>query len=383
MDGRSRLVGRFLVAAIFVTGLAVLVGTAFGSSSAKSARTADPFDAKAALKAAYRGTYSKPPTAPNRAPKGKTVQIVAVGMASPTVAFAANYAVKAARSIGWKVTLYDAKLNPANFPIGVQQGITSKVDAIIGIGLDAGYAATALQQAADAGIKTITVEGWDLDDYKSSAKPVFTEHISFGKRYTSFLGAVRAYGAAQAQWTIGAAGGEGTVLNFTNSQYGTLIFMQQGFKAEAARICPKKCKIVTVPWLAEEFGQKLQAKAQASLLKYPDAKAANGATNPEQGITQAIAKVRPGLPMIGGFGLSIDFDALRAGQVTAVDSWPTEWWAYAAVDTLVSAFNGTKPRDEGLGSAVVDAKHGMPPKGQHWAPRGINVAAAYKKSWGV
>jgi ribose transport system substrate-binding protein len=86
---------------------------------------------------------------------------------------------------------------------------------------------------------------------------------------------------------------------------------------------------------------------------------------------------------LGGFGLGIDFDVVRAKQgLNAVNSWPTEWWAYAAVDTLNSYFNDTPARDEGLGYQVVDEDTGLPAEGEDFKPD-FDVPAAYRASWGV
>jgi ribose transport system substrate-binding protein len=331
-------------------------------------------------------TYTAPPAGPNPAAKGKNIAIIAVGMSSPTVAVGATNVEAAAKSIGWTTTLYDAKLDPANFPTMVRAAVTSKVDGIIGVGLDAPLVTQAVQEATAAGVPTISVQGWDLNDDPSTRTqaPIFTTRISFGNRYQSFADAMHAYGAASAKWTIVKAGCHGTILDFANNEYTTLKLLEEGFSQQVKNSCPG-CKLVSVPWLAADFGPQLTSKVKAALLRNPDATVANGATNPTLGITQGVTQSGSAgkLQMIGGFGVAADYDALRSNQgLTAVNSWPLQWWSYAAVDTLNSYFNKTPARDEGLGFEIVDATHDLPPTGQNFAPS-FDVPAAYAKSWGA
>jgi len=339
----------------------------------------------ASLSADAGKTYTTPPTDPNPAAKGKNIAIVAVGMSSPTVAVGATNVEAAAKSIGWTTTLYDAKLDPANFPTMVRAAVTSKVDGIIGVGLDAPLVTQAVQEATAAGIPTISVQGWDLNDDPSTRTqtPIFTTQISFGDRYKNFADAMRAYGAASATWNMVKAGCQGTLLDFSNNEYTTLKLIKEGYSEQIANNCPD-CKLVDVPWLAADFGPPLTSKVKAALLQNPGATGANGNTNPTLGITQGVTQSGDtDLPMIGGFGVAADYDAVRTNQgLTAVNSWPLQWWSYAAVDTLNSHFNGTPARDEGLGFEIVDATMGLPPAGQDFAPS-FDVPAAYAASWGV
>jgi ribose transport system substrate-binding protein len=336
--------------------------------------------------AAGTKTFTAPPTASSPAAKGKKIAVVAVGMASPTVAVGANNVLAAAKAIGWSSTLYDAKLNPANFPVMVKEAVASKVDGIIGIGLDAPLVTAAVKAATAAGVPTISVQGWDLNDDPSTQgqQPIFATHISFGSRYKDFADAVRAYGATSAKWAISAAKCKGTILDFSNNEYTTLKLLEQGFSSQVKSGCPD-CKLVGVPWIAADFGPALTSKVKAAFLKNPDAAAAHGATNPTLGITQGVTQsgLTNKVQMVGGFGVAADYDAVRNNQgLTAVNSWPLQWWSYAAVDTLNSYFNKTPARDEGLGFEVVDKTHDLPAPGKDFGPS-VDVAAAYAKSWGV
>jgi ribose transport system substrate-binding protein len=356
-----------------------------GSPSSSSSSSSPDCMAKVTETAGAK-TYTTPPTDPNPAAKGKKIAIVAVGMASPTVAVGAAGVQKAAAAIGWSAKLYDAKLDPAQFPVLVKEAVASKVDGIVGIGLDAPLVKAAVQQATAAGIPTISVQGWDLNDDPSTSgeAPVFATHIDFGSRYKDFADAVRAYGATSAAWNIKQAGCKGTIIDFANNEYTTLKLLEQGYAEQVSTVCPD-CKRVQVDWLAADFGPTLTSKAKASFLKNPEAVAGHGATNPTLGITQAVVQggVAGKLKMIGGFGVAADYDTVRSHQgLDAVNSWPLEWWAFAAVDTLNSYFNKTPARDEGLGFQIVDESTDLPAKGQDFKPS-FDVPAAYAKSWGT
>lgn len=366
------------VASLALTGCGSDASSGDGASAGKS-KCDTEFDAG-------KATFTKPPADPSPAAKDKKIGIVAVGMSSPTVAVGAAGVQAAAKDIGWDATLYDAKLNPSDFPKMVRDAITAGSDAIIGVGLDAPLVKSALEEAKAKGIETISVQGWDLDQDPGTAgaPPVFTSRISFGDRYPDFVDAERARGADSASYLIHKAGCSGKILNFSNNEYTTLKLLNEGFLAQTEKECPD-CKVVDVPWLAKEFGPALQAKGKAAFLKNPDVKAVHGATNPQLGITQAVvqSQLQDKVTVLGGFGLGLDFDVVTENKgLNAVASWPVEWWAYAAVDTINSKFNKTEPRDEGLGYQVIDKEVGLPPTGQDFKPE-FDVPAAYKASWGA
>ncbi|RFA08541.1 hypothetical protein B7R54_04350 [Subtercola boreus] len=330
--------------------------------------------------------YTTPPTTPNPAAKQKNIAIVAVGMSSPTVAVGAAGVEAAITDIGWQYTLYDAKLDPSAFSTLVRQAITNKADGIIGVGLDAPLVKAAIEEATAAGIPSISVQGWDLDQDPdtSTETPVFSTRISFGDRFPDFADVVRASAADAADYLTSKAGCSGTILDFSNNEYTTLKLINQGFTGEMSTNCPN-CKVVDVPWTASQFGPELTGIAKAAILKNPDVKAIQAGTNPQLGITQAIVQsgYQDKVSTLGGFGLAADFAVSTQDQgLNATTSWPVEWWSYAAVDTLNSYFNKTEPVDEGLGWKIVDKASGFPDGDSDFKPP-FDVPAAYKLSWGV
>jgi ribose transport system substrate-binding protein len=330
---------------------------------------------------AYKATYTTPPTAANPAAKSKTVWVISVGQASPTGAASADAAMAAGKAIGWSMHLFDAKLDPAQFSDGIKQAIASKANGVVLIAVDCPAAKSALQQAKSAGVKTVGVYALDCNEVTPGQPSLYSSQVSFGSRYKNLAAAYQAWGADSAKWAIAKTDGKADALSFENSEYNILKFYQQGFDAQM-KTC-SGCKNTIVPWLAADFGAKLTAITQAALLKDPNANVVQGGSNPTLGITQGV--VQSGrtakIDSIGGLGLSIDNDAIRQGQLTAANSWPTEWFGYAAIDTLNSVFNGTPVRDEGLGWQIADKTHNLPAKGGFSGD--VDYVSAYKKSWGV
>lgn len=329
----------------------------------------------------YGATYTKPPTDANPAAKGKSVWVVSVGQASPTGAASANSAMKAGKQIGWTMKLFDAKLDPAQFSNGIKQAISSKADGVVLVAVDCPAAKSALQQAKTAGVKTVGIYALDCDEVDVADPSLYSAQVGFGSRYANLAEAYKAWGADSAGWVIDATGGKADVLGFDNNEFLILKDYQQGFN-DKIKSCTT-CTLRSVPWLAADFGPKLTAITQASLLKNPAANAVQAGSNPTLGITQGLVqsgKTRS-VNTIGGLGLAGDSDAIRAGQLTASNAWPTEWFGYASIDTLNSVFNGTEVRDSGLGWQITDKTHNLPATGDFVGT--VDYASAYATSWGV
>lgn len=349
-------------------------GSSGGSSSSSNSSSGGAADV-------YAPTYTKPPTGANPAAKGKTVWVISVGQASPTGAASANAAMKAGNAIGWNMKLFDAKLDPAQFSDGIKQAIAAKANGVVLIAVDCPAAKSALQQAKSAGVRTVGIYALDCNEVSASDPGLFSSQVSFGSRYKNLADAYQAWGANSAKYVISKTGGKAQSVAFNNSEYLILKDYQQGYDAQM-KTC-SGCTNTVVPWLAADFGAKLTAITQAALLKNANANAVQAGSNPTLGITQGITQAgkQSKITSVGGLGLSIDNDAIRQGQLTAADSWPTEWFGFAAIDTLNSVFDGTPVRDEGLGWQMADKTHNLPAKGDFMG--GVDYIAAYKKSWGV
>src|SRR6478672_10882138 len=110
---------------------------------------------QATLDAVYKGTLSSPDTTSRPAVKGKTIVIISSGQSSISSSIPVNAAKEAAQALCWKVTVYDAQLNPANDPNLVSQALASGADGIVLDAIDCSFVKSQLEQAQAKGVKVV------------------------------------------------------------------------------------------------------------------------------------------------------------------------------------------------------------------------------------
>lgn len=382
-------------AGLAAVGLAMVAVTGCGSSdngsTSSASAGASTSSGTSGVAAAQKVTdaliagqhFGTPPTGSNPAATGKTVWIVIAGAASPTASAVGDGVEAGAKAIGWKTRTCDGKLDPSGMARCFDQAIAAKADGIIGVATDCSILKPQLTKARAA--KVVTVPSFAFDCNEVGAGPsLFSAEPSFGTRFRNAAAFIQSTGKDAAAWLVASTKGKADVLDFTNQEYDTLKLYQKGFADGMGQYCPT-CKVTDVNYLATEFGNKLQARAAAALTKDPSANAVQSTWNPQLGITQAIvAAGRQGkIQNIGGLGLGIDADVVRNQKgLTATLAEPLGWIGYAAVDTMNSVFNGSKPRDSGVGDTVFETAHNLPPKGSNYEPSTVDYKASYLKSWG-
>ena len=128
---------------------------------------------------------------------------------------------------------------------------------------------------------------------------------------------------------------------------------------------------------------RLVGKIQAELLRHPEVTWIKSpftfATT--LGIVPALGPNPHRIDVMGGEGLEPELDLLRAGKITAVNVFPSEWFGWAAVDTLNSVFRKEAPAPSGLGWILADATHNLPASGPARLP--VDFQAQYEKVWGA
>jgi ribose transport system substrate-binding protein len=126
-------------------------------------------------------------------------------------------------------------------------------------------------------------------------------------------------------------------------------------------------------------------KIQAEIQRYPTATWIKSpytyATT--VGIVPALGTNPNHISVMGGEGFYNELDDISSGKITATNAISSDWTGWAAVDTLNSIFNHTKPVDSGIGWTLVDASHNLPsnPMANYEPP--IPYQAEYEKAWGV
>jgi ribose transport system substrate-binding protein len=358
-----------------------------GSASAEPA--ADPAIlayAQHQIDLAYAGTDRDPPTTAAKVPHGKKVWIISPSQIGESASVATNAAKEAGELVGWKMTLFDAKGDPAAFSAGIRQAIAAKADGIILHAIDCAWVKQALVEAQAAKVKVLAYYALDCDDPSVKGEPLYSGNVNFGSQFGDYATLTRAWGAVKADWVIVKTQGKAKAISFKEDELLVVKYIREGFEQELAKCTT--CQIVkTVDFTIPDFGPKLQQKAQGALLQHPEANAIHVPYDTPMLLGIAGAVMESGrndqLSVIAGEGFPSNVQLIRdnRGQ-DAANAFPAVWTGYAAVDSLSSVFNGQKPQDSGLGWKLIDRDHNLPAPGKGYeAARDFRTA--YKKAWGV
>lgn len=386
---RFRLIPGLVVALVAAVILAAGCGggeSTTTSTAVTSTTTASDGGAAAAeAAAAYydASTFASPPTSGPAPTPGKNVWVVDTTLETAEGATFAEGTKRAARTLGWNVTVFDGQFSPDRWLSGIRQAITDKADGILLYAIDCAPVRAALEEADAAGIAVVGVESADCSVTDAGGPQLFDGTIEYAQ------GDLEAWekglGAAQAAWLADVTGGKAKVVELYETDLWVTRMNHQGFVAELERICPA-CEIVeTVEFVGSDYGPRLQEKTAQALLQHPDA---DGLVAPYDGVFLGgvAAAVRSSgrtdeIHAIGGVGESAAIDLIREnGGLDAGFGIPIAWEAYAAMDILNRLFEGEEPVPSGIGIGLYDRERGLPESGS-WQPP-IDYVAAYEQAWG-
>jgi ribose transport system substrate-binding protein len=387
---RPRTIGT----AIAVAAIGVTSACSSGTSNATNTQQAPAANAttnaadQATLAAVYKGTLTAPDASSRPGVKGKKIVIISSGQSSISSSIPVNAAADAARLLGWKVTVYDAQLNPANYPNLMSQALASGADGIVLDAIDCSFVKSQLEQAKAKGVKVVPIYAYDCNDPYAGkgGKPLFAGFTNYGAEANKNLGAfAEKYGFAQGQAAIAATNGKARVLFFNDPEATVLHYTGKGF-LDAIHQC-SGCKVLSdVEFKGLDLGPTLQQRAASVLVQHPDANVVKSPFTAATLLSIAPAVQQSGrasqLYVMGGEGFQPELDLMRTHQgVNAVMISPSDWTGWAAVDTLNSLFQGKAPAFSGLGWQLVDPTHNLPASGPWVSP--VDFKAAYKKAWGI
>jgi ribose transport system substrate-binding protein len=367
-----------------------VVGAANASPGAASA--AAPGDAeilahaKRQIELSYQGTDREPPSSAPKPQPGKNVWIISPGQIGESASIPTNAVKEAGELLGWKMTIFDGKLDPSSFPTGIRQAIAAKADGVILHAIDCSLVKQALVEARAANVKILAYYALDCDDPSIKGQPLFHGSVNFGEQFGDYATLTRSWGAAKADWVIVKTRARAKVISFKQDELLVVKYIREGFEQELAKC--KTCEIVkTVDFTLSDLGPKLQQKAQGALLQHPEANAIHVPYDSAVLLGVSAALVESGrndsIEVIGGEGFPSNVQLIRdnKGQ-DAANAFPAAWTGYAAVDSLNSLFHGQRPQYSGLGWKLIDREHNLPPPGKGYEPQ-RDFRAAYKKAWGV
>jgi ribose transport system substrate-binding protein len=341
--------------------------------------------AVAATAKSEKGTNFNVDPSPRPAAKNKFIVVISSGQASISSQIPSDAAVAAAKALGWKVDLYDAKLNPSNYSPLIRQAIAAGAQGIISDAIDCQAAKSAWEQAVAKKIVIIPMYAFDCTDAHAGAAKtgVFNAITNYGPAGANIDAFTESYGADQANYIIAASHNTAKIIVLQDPEFVVLYYTYQGFAKQIAASGGSKI-VDTLNFTVADLGDgQLAPKVQAALLRYPDA---TWIKSPYTAATTA--GIVPGLganphhvDVMGGEGFPPELDLIRAGKITAVNIISSQWTGWAAIDTMNSIFDGLKPAVAGIGWTIADATHNLPKSGPFNPP--INFIAEYEKAWGV
>lgn len=339
---------------------------------------------KTSLDRWYKGTYHDMPTSGPKAQAGKNVWVISCGQASEGCQIPGDAAKEAGEAIGWKMTVFDAKLDPSQFSTGIRQAVAAKADGIILDVIDCALTQQALQEAKAAGVKLIGMHSLDCDDPSVGGKALWDGQLSSGIEFPDYRALLLAFGATKADWVINQTQGKAKVIEFREDELLVVKYINDGFDAEIKK-CAGCAIVETVNFVLADLGPPLQQKAQGALLKHPEA---NSVIIPYDsavtlGIGQAIEESgrKSQLKVMGGEGFLSNIQNARDGkQQDAGTGYGFIWDGWASVDGMNRLLQGQKVVDSGNGFAVWDKDHNFPAAGQTYLPP-TDFKTQYKKIW--
>ncbi len=310
--------------------------------------------------------------------------IISAGESSISAMVPAAAAVDAIEAIGWDAEVYDAKLTPANYAPLVRQAIAAGADGILLVTIDCQAVQQPLREARAQGIAVIGVGAFDCDDpHGGGAKRgLFSAQISFGPRGADLGALVSRYGVDQANYIVAESKNRAKIIDIQDPEFTTLYYTDRGFRNAIGQSGGSEI-VGTVEVTSADFVKNtLVSKIQAEMLRHPEA---NWIRSPYTytttlGVVPALGGNQT-IAVMGGEGFEPELDLIRAGRITAVNIFSSEWAAWAGVDTMNSVFRKEAPVDSGLGWVVADADHNVPASGPYHPA--VDYQAEYRKAWGV
>jgi ribose transport system substrate-binding protein len=339
-------------------------------------------EAKTKVESLFAGeAFQEPPATSPPPQKGKTVWQISFGLALPASVLYADAIKAAAKDLGWKVRVFDAKFSPDQYQEGIRQAVAAKADGIILYNIDCNLAQAAMEEAKAANIPIVGGESLDCSYFKEGAPSLFSGQVLYTQG--DFPTWAKSLGAVQADWVIATTEGKAKSIVFTQKDVQTGALVDEGFRAEFAKCTT--CKVArTVQFSATDIGPKLQEKTEQAILQTPDA---DSVVVPYDdlmtaGIAAAINSSgrKDQLHVVSGGGYAANLALVRENQgQDAGYSASIPWEGWAAADTLNRVFAGEEGAVSGNGIGLYDLDHNLATSGDVKVP--IDFVAGYKKAW--
>lgn len=333
----------------------------------------------------YKGTEEQPPASGPKAAPGKFVVWVSCGQITPGCSVPAEAAGEAAKAMGWKFSIVDAKLNAeGGFAKAILQAIALRPDAIMTTGFNCDVAPQALAQAKSAKIPVIGVQNSDCDEAGGHGQDLFPIEYQSNSKFLTGPQFWEEFGRLKADAIINLIKGKGKVINadFTN----TLTTIISGYHSEMAK-CSGCDNVDAIKLVASDQSPTgpIPGSYQTAIQRHPDAKALVVTFDTEWDIglaprLNAIPATKK-LIVAGGEGAPAGMDLLRkSGTVPTFEiAYDARWIGWSGVDEVNRYFHKMPAVPEGVGFRMVDRQHNLNPSGGYQTS--IDFEGAYTKVW--
>ena len=279
------------------------------------------------------------------------------------------------------------KLMPSNYADLVRQAIAAHVNGIILDAIDCDTVKGPLQQAKAAGIAVTAMYAFDCNDPHAGGgtTSLFDGITNYGAKNSNLDAFTESYGSDQANYIIAKSDNKAKIIAIQDPEFTVLYYTLAGFPKTIAASHGSQI-IATLDITQQDIlDGNIVTKIQAELQRYPDATWIKSPFTYATtiGIVPALGTNPNHIQVMGGEGFHDELDDIRSGKISATNAISSDWTGWAAVDTLNSIFNHTKPVDSGIGWTLVDATHNLPtdPASDYIPP--VDYKTEYKKAWGV
>jgi len=343
------------------------VGTA---TSSRNADIVTQAKARLALLAKPSDAKGKPKSTP-KWKRGEKIWIISCDQTLVGCSLPAQSTQQAAKVVGWKVTIFDGKSNPALYAQGVNQAIAAHADAIILDSTDCNFVKAPLEQARMQHIVIFGYDVIDCSDPGAGGGPRLLDFTALPKRYKTYPQFIRDWGRMKADYVIAKTNGHAKVITFSERDILSINYEGQAIRSELGKC--SGCKIVAnVDFtLADYANDGVFKKFQTALTEHPEANAVAALYD-----VQVLAAIAPALQaadrvrnfvVAGGEGYPANLQLIRAdkGQTSAFAIDITDV-GYTIVDNLIRLFAHKKTVDEAVAVLLVDKQHNLNRIGKYY-----------------
>lgn len=303
-------------------------GSTAGSGSPSQSRTVA--NAKALIaKYSVQPAFTAPgPKLDAKSLAGKTIAVVAIDMRVPALAEVAQYIQQVAHEIGLKATVFDGQSNPSLVQQGLNQAITSKVGAIVSLGLPVQLIGSSIAAAKAKGIPTVDVINTPP---KVGVPGEGSDPSVFGNVAPDYT----VVGQLLAATAIVDANGRADVSIMNTSELTAAPALVQGMKSEITT-CSGCSLVSTTDTALADWSTQLTGRADTTIRSNPQVNFLlpiydNMAIYATSGVQQAGATGKVKIASFDGTAAALAL--VKQGNIFVADPMQsTDWAAWAAVD---------------------------------------------------